>query len=148
MNTSKDISVFPDFPMPDHYPDYPQWWQVRDYLRSYAEYHGLYQHITFRTAVTWVKPEPLGWSVTLSTGTFRYYSGVIAAPGTTGSPSLPSWPGQERFRGEIWHAVRYKSPTELAGKRVLVVGAGTSAVEIACDAARAGAVSCTSSSAA
>jgi cation diffusion facilitator CzcD-associated flavoprotein CzcO/amino acid transporter len=140
INTSKRLSAFPDFPMPDHYPDYPQWWQVRDYLRSYAEYHGLYQHITFRTSVTWVKPESLGWSVTLNSGTFKYYSGIIAAPGTAWSPSLPTWPGQERFRGQIWHSTRYKSPSQLAGRRVLVVGAGQSAIEIACDAARAGAL--------
>ncbi|MCL6640031.1 MAG: NAD(P)-binding domain-containing protein, partial [Candidatus Rokubacteria bacterium] len=139
MNTSKHVSAFPDFPMPDHYPDYPQWWQVRDYLRSYAQYYGLYEHITFRTAVTWVKPEPPGWSVTLTTGAFTYYSGVIAAPGMAWSPHLPNWPSQERFRGEIWHAARYKSPNELTRRRVLVIGGGQTAVEIAVDAARAGA---------
>jgi len=138
-NTSRYVSGFSDFPMPDHLPDYPQWWQVRDYLRSYADYHGLYQQITFQTTVTWVKPEPPGWSVTLTTGEFKYYAGVIAAPGMAWFPALPGWPGQESFRGEIWHAVRYKSPNELAGRRVLVVGAGAAAVEIACDAVRAGA---------
>ena len=42
--------------------------------------------------------------------------------------------------GSVWHAARYKTPAELAGRRVLVVGSGTSAADIACDAARAGAV--------
>jgi cation diffusion facilitator CzcD-associated flavoprotein CzcO/amino acid transporter len=137
--TSKHVSAFDDFPMPANYPDYPQWWQVRDYLRAFAEHHQLYPRIQFRTAVTWAKPEGVGWTVTLTNGEFRYYSGVIAAPGTAWFPALPSWPGQHHFRGQLWHASRYKRPEELAGRRVLVVGSGTSAADIAVDAARAGA---------
>ncbi len=138
--TSRFVSGFPDFPMPADYPDYPQWWQVRDYLRRYSEFYGLYDRIAFRTAVTWAKPEGVGWSVTLTNGEFRYYSGVIAAPGTAWFPAVPNWPGQEHFRGQLWHSARYKRPQEVAGRRVLVVGSGTSAADIACDAARAGAV--------
>jgi amino acid transporter len=138
--TSRFVSGFPDFPMPADFPDYPQWWQVRDYLRRYAEFYGLYDRIRFRTAVTWAKPEGLGWSVTLTNGEFRYYSGIIAAPGTAWFPTVPHWPGQERFRGQLWHSARYKKPHELSGRRVLVVGAGSSAADIACDAASAGAV--------
>src|SRR5262249_21356 len=50
---------------------------------------------------------------------------------------LPTWPGQERFRGEIWHSARYFSPRDLVGRRVVVVGAGNSGAEIAVNAARA-----------
>src|SRR4029450_8166551 len=71
--TSRFVSGFPGFPMAADYPASPQWWQVRDYLRRYAEFHGLYDRIAFRTAVTWAKPEGVGWSVTLTTGEFRYY---------------------------------------------------------------------------
>jgi cation diffusion facilitator CzcD-associated flavoprotein CzcO/amino acid transporter len=137
--TSRYVSGFPDFPMPADFPDYPQWWQVRDYLRQYADYHGLYERISFGVAVTWAKPEGLGWSVTLTSGRFRFYSGIIAAPGASWFPSVPRLPGQERFRGHLWHSASYKSPEELAGRRVLVVGAGNSAADIASDAARAGA---------
>ena len=127
--------------MPADYPDYPQWWQVRDYLRRYAEFYGLYDRISFRTAVTWAKPEGVGWSVTLTNGEFQYYSGIIAAPGTAWFPArCRTGPGRSSFRGQIWHSARYKSPGDLAGRRVLVVGAGNSAADIACDAARAGAV--------
>ena len=94
----------------------------------------------FNTAVTWVQPDGVGWTATTTTGDFRYYSGVIAAPGTAWHPVMPTWPGQECFRGQIWHSARYKVPAELAGKRVLVVGAGNSGAEIACDAARSGAI--------
>jgi amino acid transporter len=138
--TSRHASGFPDFPMPADYPDYPAWWQVRDYLRRYAEFYGLYERIAFNTVVTWAKPEGLGWSATLTNGEFRYYSGIIAAPGTAWQASFPAIPGTERFRGQLWHAARYRSPAELAGRRVLVIGLGNSAADIACDAARAGAL--------
>jgi amino acid transporter len=138
--TSRHTSGFPDFPMPADYPDYPAWWQMRDYLRRYADFYGLYERIAFNTQVTWAKPEGLGWSVTLTNGEFRYYSGIIAAPGTSWQASFPSIPGTERFQGQLWHSARYRSPDELANRRVLVIGAGNSAADIACDAARAGAL--------
>jgi hypothetical protein len=65
------------------------------------------------------------------------YAGVIAAPGVTWHARRPQWPGMRQFRGEVRHSNTYVSPAELAGKRVLVVGAGNSGVDIACDAARA-----------
>ena len=49
---------------------------------------------------------------------------------------MPSYPGLEDFKGELRHTVEYRSPSSLAGKRVLIVGAGNSGVDIACDAAR------------
>jgi hypothetical protein len=134
--TSRYTTGFPDFPMPADFPDYPRWWQVRDYLRGYASSFGLYDLVALNTSVTWVKPDGIGWSVTLSTGGVHYYSGIIVASGRSGLPRLPVWPGERTFAGEIWHSARYRSPADLAGRRVLVVGAGNTAVEIACDAAR------------
>jgi hypothetical protein len=109
---------------------------VRDYLRAYASYFGLYDLVSLNTTVTWVKPDGIGWAVTLSTGGVHYYSGIIVAAGRSGMPRLPMWPGERTFNGEIWHSARYRSPADLAGRRVLVVGAGNTGVEIACDAAR------------
>jgi hypothetical protein len=50
---------------------------------------------------------------------------------------MPDYPGLERFQGEVRHSVTYRSPEEFKGKRVLIIGAGNSGVDIACDAARA-----------
>jgi cation diffusion facilitator CzcD-associated flavoprotein CzcO/amino acid transporter len=133
--SSRLTSAFPDYPMPDG-PDYPTWWQVRDYLRAYARDFNLYDRITFNTAVTWLKPEGIGWSATLTTGEFRYYSGVIVASGPAVTPVVPAWPGRERFRGAVGHASQYRYPADLAGRRVLVVGGGVSGADIVCDAAR------------
>src|SRR5690606_10426219 len=52
--------------------------------------------------------------------------------GTLAEPNIPRFEGS--FSGEIWHTSKYKSATQLAGKRVLIVGAGNSGCDIAVDA--------------
>lgn len=134
--SSKWTSYFYGFPMPDHYPDYPSYRQILDYIRSFARAFGLYEHITFNTEVVSATPVGDKWRVTLSNGEVRMYAGVVACPGVTWHASIPRIPGAETFKGEIRHSVSYMKPDEFRGKRVLVVGAGNSGVDIACDAAK------------
>jgi amino acid transporter len=136
--SSKWTSYFYGFPMPDHYPDYPSYRQILDYIRSFARAFGLYEHITFNTSVVSAVPVDGKWRVTLSNGEARLYAGVVACPGVTWHASMPNIPGAETFEGEIRHSVSYMKPEEFKGKRVLVVGAGNSGVDIACDAAKFG----------
>ena len=55
---------------------------------------------------------------------------VVNATGTWRSPFLPAYPGAESFRGRQLHTVDYTGPDDLAGRRVVVVGGGASAVQI------------------
>ncbi|WP_067441644.1 NAD(P)-binding domain-containing protein [Nocardioides jensenii] len=54
---------------------------------------------------------------------------VVNATGTWTRPFVPTYPGIEVFTGEQWHTADYPGPSHLAGKRVLVVGGGASAVQ-------------------
>ena len=54
--STKPFTQFPDFPMPDDYPDYPSHWQVHHYFRTYAEHFGLLDHLYFNTEVVDVVP--------------------------------------------------------------------------------------------
>ncbi|MGZ3446435.1 MAG: flavin-containing monooxygenase, partial [Myxococcaceae bacterium] len=132
--SSKTQSHFHDFPMPEDYPDYPSHRQVLAYMRAFTEAHGLREHIRFGTGVTSAVPEGTGWSVTLSTGEVRSYASLVCANGTNWHATMPSYPGV--FSGEMRHSQTYRSPEEFRGKRVLVIGAGNSGADIACDAAR------------
>lgn len=138
--SSKYTSAFFGLPMPESYPDYPDHRQILAYVREFARRFGLRDKITFGVEV--LKATPLGeqaqdgWKVELSNGETRTYKGVVVANGVTWHPSLPDYPGLELFKGEARHAVTYRRPQEFAGKRVLIVGAGNSGVDIACDAAR------------
>ena len=134
--SSKWTSYFYGFPMPDSFPDYPSGAQILSYLQDFADAYGLRPHITFGTEVRHAAPEGDGWRVELSTGEVRHYAGVIACPGVTWHGAMPKLPGAETFTGQARHSVTYRDPEEFRGKRVLIIGAGNSGVDIACDAAR------------
>ncbi len=135
--SSKWSSYFMGFPMPEHFPDYPDNRQILAYIREFADAFDLRRHITFNTSVRHAAPQPdKTWQVTLSDGSQHHYDGLICASGVTWHPSMPILPGAENFTGEIRHSVTYRSMDEFAGRRVLIVGAGNSGVDIACDAAR------------
>jgi cation diffusion facilitator CzcD-associated flavoprotein CzcO len=133
--SSKPLTEFPGLPMPAEYPDYPDHAQALQYLRSFAKAFGLYQFIRFgRRAERAERLEDGGWSVTLSDGETRTYSGLIVAAGIHWMANLPALPGG--FEGEWIHSSRYKAPDILRAKRVLVVGAGNSGCDIAVEASQ------------
>jgi cation diffusion facilitator CzcD-associated flavoprotein CzcO len=123
--------------MPEDWPDYPSHAQALEYLRSYARQFDLYGRIQLNTAVSCVEPadaERTSWRVTLSDGQTREYRGVVIANGHHWDPIWPEYPGE--FSGGVLHSSQYKTADVLAGKRVLVVGAGNSGCDIAVEAAQ------------
>ncbi|MFE7134273.1 flavin-containing monooxygenase [Streptomyces sp. NPDC057638] len=56
---------------------------------------------------------------------------VVAASGSFGRPHRPGLPGLTGFTGTVLHAAEYRVPAPFAGQRVIVVGAGNSALQIA-----------------
>ncbi len=133
--SSKRTTEFADFPMPASYPDFPSAQQMLEYLRSYADEFGLRDRIAFNTKVIWAAPrEDELWNVTFASGDTRTYKGVIVANGHHWDCKYPEYPGA--FTGEWIHSKHYKSPEQLRGKRVLVIGAGNSACDLAAEAAR------------
>ena len=140
--STKPFTQFPDFPMPDDYPDYPSHWQVHRYFRTYAEHFGLLDHLSFSTEVIDVAPAPNDrWDVTtrdLLTGTevTYQYAGVVVANGHNWWPKIPQYPGQDTFTGEIRHSADYKSADLVRARRVLVVGAGNTGCDVAVESAQ------------
>ena len=132
--SSKRRTQFPDFPMPEEYPDYPHHAQVLAYLRTYAEHFGLAEQIEYDCEVEQIEPvdEGAAWDVRLADGEVRRYAGVVIANGHHASPRLPEYPG--RFDGQILHSADYKTPELFRDRRVLVVGGGNSGCDIAVEA--------------
>ncbi|WP_374728272.1 flavin-containing monooxygenase [Catenuloplanes atrovinosus] len=140
--SSKPTSEFPDFPMPDSWPDYPDHARFLSYLERYADHFDLRPHVWFGTEVVSVEPadEAGRWDVTTqSTGraggtrTHRYLA-VVVANGHNWAPRMPRIEGMEDYRGKVIHASAYKDPAELRGRRVLVVGGGNTGCDIAVEA--------------
>ncbi|MFI2367347.1 flavin-containing monooxygenase [Streptomyces sp. NPDC018833] len=133
--SSKTLSGFGGYPMPDHFPDYPSHRQILSYLTSFAEAYRLRERTEFGTEVRSVEKSPDGtWTVTRADGRESVHRQVVMCTGAQWHPNVPDLPGD--FTGEIRHTVTYRGSDELRGKRVLVVGAGNSGLDIACDAAR------------
>jgi cation diffusion facilitator CzcD-associated flavoprotein CzcO len=134
--SSRDLSAYTGFPMPRDYPDYPRHDQILDYLRSFADAYGLAEHIHLGVSVDRAEWDGSMWSVRSSDGATRRYRTLTCANGTQWHPNMPTFAGMDSFTGEVIHSQAYNSGNQLIGKRVLVIGAGNSGVDIACDAAR------------
>lgn len=131
IDTSKWRLQFEDFPVPGDWPDFPHHSLMAQYFNAYVDHFGLRPLVQFGTPVTAVRRSGNSWDVTTPKGT-RHYGHVIIANGHHWSPNRPVWPGS--FDGTIIHAHDYKTPfkpVDTIGKRVLVVGMGNSAVDIA-----------------
>ena len=133
--TSKSMSAFSDYPMPDDYPDYPSHKLLLKYFQNYAEHFGVVPYIEFETCVaSAVKQADDTWQITLDDGRIEAFDYLIVANGHHWNPRLPEYEGN--FTGEFIHSHIYRTPLPYRGKRVLIVGGGNSACDIAVDIAR------------
>lgn len=143
INTSKTRMQYSDFPMPAEYPDYASHEQVARYFEAYAETFRLKPHIRFRCGVERVEPAAgAGYRVQTTGGASHEFGAVIVANGHHWDPALPDPAISSKFTGYCLHSHEYVSPDEphpLRGRRVVVVGIGNSAVDIASELARVGA---------
>lgn len=139
MISSRVAGGFVGFPMSDELAMYPKWHELYRYIRDFAREFRLDELCEFGVAVERAEPveteEGVFWRVRLSNGETRDYRGVYSAIGTQWLPQLPEIEGLDGFTGRAIHAREYRSPEEFRGRRVLVVGAGNSGVDIASDAA-------------
>ena len=144
INTSRRMMAYATYPMPEDYPDYPSHWQIARYFDDYVDHFGFRDRIRFRTEVVRVEPVADGrWLVrwrSLDGGEEgeATYDAVMVANGHHWDARWPEppYPGQDRFEGEQLHVHDYKTPDVLEGKRVLVLGIGNSATDIAVESSR------------
>lgn len=134
--SSRHMTEFAEYPMADSIAAYPSHRELKQYFRSYAQHFGLYAHYEFATRVVDVRRTGDGrWSVTTECNgaqSERDFDGVLIANGTFHSPRYPELPGS--FAGELKHACDYRSAELFRNKRVLIVGCGNSACDMAVDA--------------
>lgn len=143
INTSKERMAYSDFPMPEHFPDYPHHSQILDYFEDYVDHFGFRDRIRFQTEVVAVEPagdaEADGWRVR-SRGpageSEETYRAVVVANGHHWAPRWPDFAGELDESVEVLHSHFYETVEGFEGKRILVIGIGNSAVDIACETSR------------
>ena len=134
--SSKHMTEFTEFPMADGVPTYPKHTDIRQYFQDYAAAFDLKKYFSFSCNVTAVTPLENGqWQVSWSKdgqSHSKKFAGVLLANGNLHKPNKPSLPGN--FSGQVIHSNQYKHPEIFKDKRVLIVGCGNSACDIAIDA--------------
>jgi dimethylaniline monooxygenase (N-oxide forming) len=135
INTSRERMEYADFPMSKAYPDFPRHDHIARYFDDYVEHFALRERITFETGVEHAcKREDGLWEVTLQGGQTRLYDALLVANGHHWDPRWPEPPLPGAFAGELIHSHDYRDPAQLEGRRVVVIGMGNSAMDIAVDA--------------
>ncbi|MGJ7419995.1 flavin-containing monooxygenase [Streptomyces cinereoruber] len=128
-------SSLPGMPFPGADRDrYPHRDEVAAYLTAYAD--RLDAEIRTGCRVSAARRTGSGFEMELEGGGRLSARAVVAASGTFGRPHRPALPGLQEFTGQVLHAADYRSPAPFAGRRVVVVGAGNSAVQIAAELAK------------
>jgi dimethylaniline monooxygenase (N-oxide forming) len=161
INVSRERMAYADYPMPTSYPDFPHHTHIKEYFDNYVDHFGLRPHIEFETSVEHVTQREDGvWEVTIERGErgeggaggcgggggdgetgrrdgggreTREYDALLVANGHHWDQRWPEppFPGQDTFAGEQLHAHAYIDNSIFAGKDVVILGMGNSAMDIA-----------------
>ncbi|MDX1705948.1 flavin-containing monooxygenase [Pseudidiomarina sp.] len=138
--SSRYWSEYEDFPMPEDYPDYPNHRQLQAYFHRYAEHFSVLPVIQFNSDVLRATPGPDGhWKLTVKNEQGdeeqQVFTHLMVANGHHWNPKYPEYPGE--FNGRIMHSHDFKGVDDSwRDKRVLVIGAGNSACDVAVESAR------------
>ncbi|OBA99862.1 FAD-dependent oxidoreductase [Mycobacteriaceae bacterium 1482268.1] len=132
LNTGRRFSQLPNRPYPKGTPTFPHRDQVVAYLDRHAREAGI--DLLLGTEIRRIDWLQGAWLLQTSTGRIAAHQ-VVVATGQQHTPRIPAWPGSDDFSGELLHSSQYRNPEPYRGKKVLVVGAGSSGMEIAHDLA-------------
>jgi len=160
LQVPKELYEFPDYPRDQAFKlsakataEFPKGEGVQEYIESYADEFGLREMCEFNTAVQELRVEENGdhqaWTVVYDHRDSymrasvkkeeRTFDFVVVATGMYGwPPHMPLAIGSEKFKGEILHSCTFTDPKCAAGKKVVTVGGGKSAVDNAVAAAKYG----------
>ena len=122
--------LFDEWEWQEHFAHQPE---IERYLNHVVDRFDLRRHVRLNSAVSAAvfNESSATWTVTTSDGAEYRARFLIAATGVLSVPYIPDVAGRSEFRGEQYHTGRWPAtPVEFAGKRVAVVGTGSSGVQI------------------
>lgn len=141
-NNPRETYAFSDYPYPTTADEFPTAAQVRAYLTAYADHFGVRPLIHFSTEVLAVANRGAGFTVVVQSAresaVTHVFDFVVVCNGVFSEPQLPQIAGQACFVGPMLHSSQLNDPALVAGRRVIVVGAGKSALDCATWAAQHG----------
>ena len=137
LHTGKHMSTLPGLRFPESTPLFPTRLDFLHYLDRYATTFQL--PIRTRADVVQVDRVETGWRIRTRDGHEVAARALVVASGIAAKPIVPEVPNRDHFKGRVRHSIEYKNPGDARGRRILIIGVGNSAGEIAVELSRAGA---------
>ncbi|MEM9256202.1 MAG: NAD(P)/FAD-dependent oxidoreductase [Pseudomonadota bacterium] len=109
---------------------YPYGPDIQAYLESVADEFGVTHCVRFNTPVTGLEYQRPVWRLTTDAGEQTDYDIVISATGLLHRPAYPDIAGLDTFAGDCFHSARWDHTVSLSGRRVGVIGTGSTACQI------------------
>ena len=139
--SSKALSQYEDFTFEDFsegVPDYPSHEDLKNYFQAYARHFQLHDHIQFNTEVLHCeKIDEQNWEITISQNgveSSEIFTDLVVCNGHHWNPRMPKYLGE--FTGKFIHSHDFKTASLFANERVLVIGGGNSACDVAVETSR------------
>ncbi|KAM0415794.1 hypothetical protein ACHAPT_013255 [Fusarium lateritium] len=126
---SWDLEDLKSYPWKGHYLKGPE---ILAYLKHVAEKYGFRKHFQFNTellSAKWADDERR-WTVTLSTDEVLKVKYLITGLGPLSKTNFPKIPNMQSFQGELYHTARWPDDVDLKGKRVGIIGNGSTGVQV------------------
>lgn len=124
------IYQFSFAPKPDWTHVFASGEEIQRYHRDVVDRFGLDANLRLNTEVTALRYHEAGWTVTTGAGEVMVADFVICATGVLHHPFVPDIPGAETFEGQIVHTAQWDPDLQTAGRRVAVIGAGSTGVQL------------------
>lgn len=134
-NLPKELMQFPDFPFPPNEESFLPACDVDDYLNNYADTFGLRKYIKLNHHVLRVRPVNGEWEVIAlnyaeNKNETSLFDIVLVCNGHFSVPDIPNIEASNLYLGNQMHSHDYRTATRFKNKKVLIVGAGPSGVDI------------------
>lgn len=130
--------TYQDEPNPEWSTRLPQGSEIQQYLLGVAEKHQLRKYISFDKEVAEARHDGQRWTVNFKDGSTEQADFVVACCGLLHHPRYPDIPGLNDFKGAKFHSARWDHSVPLEGKRVAVLGTGSTGAQIVSTLARRG----------
>ncbi len=112
--------------------------EIKRYLEDFAREQRISRNVRFGTEVTSARYDEGRWLVTTSAGDTGTFDVVVAATGFLHVPKRPTFPGVDTFAGASFHSSEWDHSVALEGKRIGVVGTGSSGIQIVSELGKQG----------
>lgn len=104
--------------------------QIDEYFRASAERNGLTEHVRYGAEVVSAIHDGERWRVTTGAGEVLEADFVLFATGVLHHPVIPDIAGRDDFAGRLFHSARWDDDLDVTGKRIAVVGSGSTGVQL------------------